>query len=210
MASPNLIWEALASANVRVVPKSRLSELAKRIDIKPDSAIRTLSNNRRIMPLFKGYYYLRTPDEILLHKEASPLDLFSLGAGAKDIGAWYFGFHTALRLNGMTHEHRTDEHVVSDSFYRPNGVPIAGRRFVVLKWRPEMARFGLVKRKGYFWSNPEKTVLDFAHADCSAEAKGRPKSNVWREHLASVDHAKLRGYLKHYPRATRALVEAAL
>ena len=73
-----------------------------------------------------------------------------------------------------------------------------------------MARFGLVRRKGYVWSDPEKTVLDFAHADSSAEAKGRPKSNVWREHLASVNGAKLRDYLRHYPPATRTLVKAAL
>ena len=210
MAESRLIWETLATSGADVVPKARIAEMARRIDLNPDATIRTLSENRRLLPLFKGYYYLCKPDEILLHKGLNPLELFARGAKAKGIGTWYYGLHTALRLNAMTHEYRTDENVISDSFHRPNGIPIAGRRFTIHKWRPEMARFGVVRKGDFFVSDPEKTVLDFAYLDHYAVAKGRAPIGTWREHLGNVDHAKLRDYLRNYPEGVRAMVEAAI
>ncbi len=210
MAESRLVWETLATGGVDVVPKARIAELARRIDLNPDATIRTLSENRRLLPLFKGFYYLCKPEEILLHKGFNPLNLFARGAKAKDIGTWYFGLHTALRLHGMGHEYRLDEHVISDAFYRPNGVPIAGRRFIIHKWRAEMGRFGVVRKGEYFVSDPEKTVLDFAYLDYYAMAKGRAPSGTWREHLESVRVDTLRSYLPNYPEAVRGMVEAAL
>ena len=209
MTDSGLIWEALSRERERVVTRRRIVELANRIDLNAESAIRTLSNTNRIMPLFKGFYYLRDPSEILLNAPTSPLDLFALGAKAKGIGTWYYGLDTALRLNGMTHEHRNDELVVSDNLYRPHGITMAGRRFVVLKWRPSLTRFG-VKRKGnYSWSDPEKTVLDFAYHDHYSLSKGRAATGIWREHLHTINRPRLRAYLAHYPAAVADMIEGA-
>ncbi len=210
MTESSLIWETLASRGEVVVPRTSISELTRRINLNADSTIRTLSKNRRLLPLFKGFYYCMNPNEILRHKEVSALDVFALGAKAKGIGSWYYGLHTALRLHGMSHEYRTSEDVISDSFYRPNGVAMAGRRFTILKWRPGMAKFGVRKRNDYLVSDPEKTVLDFAYLDHYAMAKGRAPSGTWREHVNAVDPGRLKNYLSHYPVNVRLMVEGAL
>src|SRR6266540_5552761 len=88
-----------------------------------------------------------------------------MAADRKGIGTWYYGLYSALRLNGMTHEERREEAVISDSFYRIHGVPIAGKRFVVYKWRPELVTFGLLSFVFYEYTTTEKTVLDFAYWD---------------------------------------------
>lgn len=209
MTEARLIWETLSRERERVVPKRRIAELANRIDLNAASAIRTLSKTDRIVPLFKGFYYLREPNEILLHATTSPLDLFARGAKAKGIGSWYYGLDTALRLNGMTHEYRNDELVISDAFYRPNGITMAGRRFVILKWRPSLTRFGMKRKGNYFWSDPEKTVLDLAFHDYYSVSKGRPATGVWKEHLENVNHAVLESYLVNYPARVRAMIEGA-
>lgn len=210
MPSSNLVWEALASSKERVVSANRIRGLAARASLDGETAIRVLTRNGRLLPAFKGYYYAKTPDEILLHRVIGSLDLFAMAAHAKRIGSWYYGLHTALRLNGMTHEHRSEEFVVSDGFYRPKGVPIMGRRFTIHKWRPELARFGLRKKGNYFWSDPEKTILDFAYLDYFAALKGRPMEGTWREHVERADKTRLREYMAHYPEPVRALVEGEL
>lgn len=209
MDDASLVWEALSRKKDRVVPKQRIVELAHRIDLNPESTIRTLTRNDRITPTFKGHYYVKSPEEIL-HHASDPLEVFAHAAKAKGIGSWYFGLYSALRLNGMTHEHRVDEHVIATELYRPRGVEMAGRRFVALKWKPEMTRFGLTRRGPYRFSDPEKTVLDFAYWDHYRKAKGHSATQEWREHLHAVDHARLESYLPNYPASVRRIVEAEL
>lgn len=207
MDEATLIWEALSRKKDRVVPRRRIVELARRIDLNPESTIRTLTRNDRIMPTFKGHYYVKSPEEIL-HHASVPLDVFAHAAKAKGIGSWYYGLYSALRLNGMTHEHRRDEHVIATGLYRPKGVVMADRRFLVLKWKPEMTRFGLERRGPYRFSDPEKTVLDFAYWDHFRKAKGHGATNEWREHLHKVDRGRLESYLPKYPAGVRDAVEA--
>jgi len=207
MDSFNLVWSALSSKG-RVTDAKSIRSLAARAELNPDHTIRALRRENRIEPLFKGYYLVKKPDEVLLHRSPSVLDLFAFGAEAKGIGTWYFALDTALRLNGMSHEHSHVEHVVSDAFHRPTGVPIGGRRFVIHKWRPELARFGLRKHGRYFFSDPEKTVLDLAYADDAAMKHGKAPRFVWKEHVGKVDAGRLEAYAVHYPVSVRELVEA--
>lgn len=209
MTDSGLIWENLSRKVERVVPRLRIIELARRLDLNPTSAIRTLVRGERILPVFKGYYYVMRPDEIL-HHETAPLIVFAHAAKAKGIGSWYYGLYTALRLNGMSHEYRTDEHVVSTALYRPGGVKMAGRRFVVLKWRSDLTGYGHIDKGPYRYSDPEKTVLDFAYWDHYRRSKGHAATNIWLDHVDSIDRARLEAYLPHYPASVRTTVEASL
>jgi hypothetical protein len=161
--------------------------------------------------LFKGYYYVRTPEELRLRNPRyNPLELFALAATRKGIGSWYYGLDTALRLNGMTHEDRRVETVVSDSFYRIHGVLVGASRFVIHKWRHELVTFGLVDKGVYRHSDPEKTVLDLLYWDYWRAAKGKPETRAWVDYLANVRTSKLRMYLRHYPEAVARSVEGFL
>ena len=208
MESATTIWEALARNRREIVTSEEVAALASRLGRRPEHAIRHLRRAGCLLPLFKGYYYVRTAEELRLRNPRyNPLELFALAADRKGIGTWYYGLHTALRLNGMTHEDRRTETVISDSFYRIHGVSIAGRRFIIHKWRPGLATFGLVAKGPYRHSDPEKTVLDFAYWDHCRARKGKPMTRTWMEYMPSVRSEKIRRYLRHYPEEVGRAVE---
>ncbi|MHB8351371.1 MAG: type IV toxin-antitoxin system AbiEi family antitoxin domain-containing protein [Thermoplasmata archaeon] len=195
----------------KVLTSGDLAEMARRIGARPAHALRHLRREGYLVPLFRGFYYVRTPEEVLLRTERyDPLELFTLAARAKGIGEWYFGLTTALRLNGIAHEDRREETVVSRVFYRIHGVPIGSRRFVIHKWDKKLFGFGLERRRSYFVSDPEKTVLDLAYHDFWRAKKRHPAMRAWTEHLASVNSRKVRRYLVHYPEEIRRTVEGRL
>jgi hypothetical protein len=209
--SSTSLWEVPVREGREVLTSKVLSAMARRIGASPAHAVRHLRREGYLLPLFRGFYYLRSPEEMRLHRERhDPLALFALAARAKGIGEWYFGLHTALRLNGLTHEDRREETVVSRRFYRIGGVPIGSRRFVIHKWGPALFGFGLERQGTYRVSDPEKTVLDLAYLDHWAARKGHPEARVWMEHLSSVRAAKVRRYLRHYPEPMRRRVEENL
>lgn len=211
MESSATIWEVLSRGKREVVTSRDLAELARRLDRKPEHVTRHLRREGYVLPLFKGYYYVRSPDEIRLGDERrNPLELFALAADAKGIGSWYFGLHTALRLNGMTHEDRREEAVISDRFYRIRGVRVGARRFVVRKWAPGLLTFGLVDKAPYRYSDPAKTVLDLAYLDHWNRKKARAETSAWSEHVHGVNASMLRRYLAHYPGEVKAAVEEVL
>jgi hypothetical protein len=209
--SSTSLWEVPFREGRGVLTSEALSAMARRIGATPEHALRHLRREGYLLPLFRGYYYLRSPDEMRLRRERhDPLALFALAARAKGIGPWYFGLQTALRLNGLTHEDRREETVVSRHFYRIGGVPIGSRRFVIHKWGPELFGFGLERLGSYRVSDPEKTVLDLAYLDYWASRKGHPEAREWREHLSSVNGGKVRRYLTHYPGPLRKRMEEEL
>ena len=211
MESTAVIWETLVRSRRETVTGEEVAALARRLGRRPDHALRHLRRAGYLLPLFRGHYYIRGPEELRLgNPRLNPLELFAIAADRKGIGTWYYGLHTALRLNGMTHEERRDEAVISDSFYRIHGVSIGHKRFVIRKWRAEMLTFGLIGRGPYRYSDPEKTVLDFAYWDYWRGSKGKPETRAWREHASRMDERKVRRYLRHYPRTVASLVEAVV
>lgn len=211
MESTAAIWETLVRSRREIVTSDEVGALARRLGRRPEHALRHLRRTGYLLPLFRGYYYVRAPEELRLgDTRHNHLELFAMAAERKGIGVWYYGLHTALRLNGMTHEERRDETVISDSFYRIRGVPIGSKRFVVYKWRPELTGFGLIDGGTYRHSDPEKTVLDFAYWDTWRESKDKPATRIWAEHAPNVDKGKMRRYLRHYPRRVVQLIEAVL
>ena len=204
MATAILIWEALLRDEREVATSADIAAVARRIEADPRDVIRSLRRSGRLVPLFKGFYYVRGPEELALTSTRhNHLELFAMAARAKGIGNWYFGLDSALRLNRMTHEDRRWEDVISDSLYRPAGVAVGGKRFVVSKWSPRLVRFGVVRLGPLPYSDPEKTVLDLAYLDHLRTLRGRGASGAWREHAEHVSARKLARYAKAYPLAVR-------
>lgn len=200
MTSSAVAWESFARADKTVVTSDEIHEAAKRLGKDPQNTVRHLRREGYLVPLFKGYYYVRSPEELKLgDPRYNPLEFFALAANAKGIGTWYFGLHTALSLNGMTHEDRREETVISDDLYRINGVKIGTKRFVVRKWTSDLTRFGITERGLIRYSDPAKTVLDFAYLDHWNKRKGRAPTRAWVDHLAKVDSETLDSYLDRYP-----------
>lgn len=59
---------------------------------------------------------MKSPEELKLRRtKYNHLELVRKGMELKKVKNWYFGPHTALKMNNMTHEHFTIEDLVSDS-----------------------------------------------------------------------------------------------
>jgi len=74
MESSAVIWEVLARAKREIVTSHDLAELARRLDRKPEHVTRHLRRESYLLPLFKGYYYVRSPEEIRLGEERRETD----------------------------------------------------------------------------------------------------------------------------------------
>lgn len=211
MASSAVVWESFTRADETVVTSDEVHRAAERLGKDPENTVRHLRREGYLSPLFKGYYYVRSPEEVQLgDPRYNPLELFALAANAKGIGTWYFGLHTALSLNGMTHEDRREETVISDGLYRIDGVKVGTKRFVIRKWKSELTGFGLTERGLVRYSDPAKTVLDFAYLDHWNKRKGHAPTRPWVDHLDAVDSETLATYLDRYPDPVRTAVEEHL
>jgi len=201
MKTSTLMWESLVRNHKEVVAMAELEDLARRLDKNPRNAIDHLVRTGHLTPLFRGSYYVKSPTEIRLGTPRyNHLELFATAAETKGLGRWYFGLHTALRLNGLTHEYRREETVISERLYRIEGVNIGGRRFVIHKWHPRIIGFGVVREGSLPVSDREKTVLDLAYHDYWSKRRGHAPTGEWRTHLDRLDPEKLHRYVKRYPR----------
>lgn len=199
-----VLWETLVRKDRDYVTTPELESLARKVGKEPRNAIDHLVRAKRLEPLFKGAYYVRKPDEILLNvRKRNALELFALATRARGIGRWYFGLHTALRLHGMTHEHRTDEAVISEELYRIRGIEIGGVKFVVHKWANYLFGFGITRINGLPVSDPARTVLDLAYMDYWNKRHGHTPTGEWREYLPRVEAEAFRKYVARAPNPLR-------
>ena len=152
--------------------------------------------------IFRGIFYVKSFDELKLGRNKyNHLELVSKGMELKRIRNWYFGLHTALKLNNMTHETFAIEDVISDKLFRANPFTIAGYNFKFSRLSPSLFDFGIRKgENGVRYSDPEKTVLDFIYV---WRYNGIPEEKIvadvadWAK---GASKAKLRVYAKKYPK----------
>ena len=201
MKSSALIWESLARRDREVVKTAELRSLALRLGREPRNAVDHLVRSGYLVPLLKGVYHVSHPEELRLGvPRHSHLELFALAAEATDLGPWYFGLETALRLDGLSAEFRTEEAVINGRRLRERGVRLGGYRFVLHRWSPDLLSFG-VRREGRLRiSDPARTVLDLAYRDYWSARKGRAGVGEWKTLVGRVDRVALRGYLERFPR----------
>lgn len=200
MESSALVWESLVRKEVELARTEDLASLASRLGKHPRHTIDHLVRMERIIPLLKGTYYVRRPDEVSLGtRRRNHLELFALAATVRPVGTWYFALETALRYHGMTHEHWTHEVVISDRLHRPRGVDVAGTRFLVHKWLHSITNFGVEKKGLLRISDREKTVADLAYRDFWRARKGLAPTHDWRAYIGGVEPVRLNSYITRFP-----------
>jgi len=161
-----------------------------------------LVKRKYFVRVLRGIFYVKSLEEAKLGRPRyNHLELVARGLELKKVSNWYFGLHTALKLNNMTHETFAVEDVINDKLFRANPFTIAGYKFKFSKLSSALLDFGIKKgENGVRYSDPEKTVLDFIYiwryngipeekiaADVSGWARGASKE-------------KLRAYAKKYPK----------
>jgi predicted transcriptional regulator of viral defense system len=204
----SILVEKLWMENKEFVTVKELKEYCKMLKLKHESVIHYLLKRKHLVRIFKGIYYIKSLEEFELGKtKYNHLELVAKGLELKGVKNWYFGLHTALKHNNMTHEYFTIDEVISDSIFRANPVNIVGYKFKFIKLTPPLIKFG-IKSKGLLrYSDPEKTILDFVYLSLQ---EGMPSNRIsmdvgdWAK---DISENKLNKYVIKYPKTVAKTVE---
>jgi predicted transcriptional regulator of viral defense system len=156
--------------------------------------------------VLRGIYYVKSLEEAKLGRSRyNHLELVAKALVLKKVRNWYFGLHTALKLNNMTHETFAVEDVLSDKLFRANPFNIAGYKFKFSRLSTSLVGFGIKKTEnGLRYSDPEKTILDFIYL---WRYNGRPEEKIvadvgtWAD---DISKERLRAYAKKYSKTVTA------
>jgi predicted transcriptional regulator of viral defense system len=152
--------------------------------------------------ILRGIFYVKSLEEAKLGRSRyNHLELVAKGLELKKVSNWYFGLHTALKLNNMTHETFAVEDVINDKLFRANPFTIAGYKFKFSRLSRSLLDFGIKKgENGVRYSDPEKTILDFIYV---WRYNGIPEEKIagdvsgWAK---GASRGKLKAYAKKYPK----------
>jgi len=198
----DILLRKLRLENKEFVTSEELRADCKSLKLDYDIAIRHLVPRGYLVRILKGIFYVKSPEELeLARTKYNHLELVAKGLELKKVKNWYFGLHTALKLNNMTHEAFAVEDVINDKLFRANPFTIAGYKFKFSRLSPSLLDFGITKAEnGVRYSDPEKTILDFIYI---WRYNGIPKEKIaddassWAKNAAK---GKMKEYAKKYPK----------
>lgn len=191
----------------KVVKREELENVFKRFRKDTSSTINYMITYGYLVRILRGLYYVKSIEEFKRGKRIDTLKLISLGMEKLNI-EWYFGLHTALRLNGLTHEYSALTYVLSDSIYRPKDVNVNGDKVRFTKLKKELFGFGVVRRGELKYSDPEKTLLDIVYLYRYRSVPEKRIISILKEY-GRVSKSKLKKYLNHYPKSVESVVKNA-
>ena len=206
----SVLIEKLWLENKEFVSSKDLKKYCKVMNLDYDSVIHYLLKRKSLIRIFRGIFYVKSMEEFKLGKSKyNHLELVSKGLELKGIKNWYFGLHTALKHNNITHEHFAVEDVISDSLFRAKPVSIAGYKFNFVKISSSLLGFGIMHDHNTTlrYSDPEKTILDFIYL---SKHDGIPTDRIimdvsgWSR---TVSKNKLKKYSKNYPKTVSKVIE---
>ncbi|HVA82877.1 MAG TPA: hypothetical protein VNF06_01810 [Candidatus Aquilonibacter sp.] len=165
-------------------------------------SVRYLMGAGYLIRIFKGVFYLKGIEERKLGSSRyTHLELVAKGLEIKGVKEWYFGLHSALKFNNMTHEEFGIEEVMNSEILRNKPMKIAGHNFKVHKISKKLLGFGTVTENGLNYSDKEKTVLDFIYLwRYGGASKEKIASDIY-DWAKNLDRKKLEKYSKNYPKA---------
>jgi predicted transcriptional regulator of viral defense system len=183
----------------RVATRTEIQAACRRFGADPERTLNFMISYGYLIRILRGLYYVRTLEEFKLEKAPGVLRLLSLGLSRLRV-RWYFGLHTALALNGLTHEFPGVTFVLNDAIFRPKDIRVAGERVRFVKLKPRLFGFGITERDGIRFSDAEKTILDMVYL---SRYRGVPRAravSMASEHRRNLKREKLKAYLRFYPK----------
>lgn len=203
----SLIMKKLWVEKRKFVKSEELESLCKELKKDYKDVVRYLLARKYLIRIFRRIFYVKSIEEIELGKiNLSPLDLVANGLKLKGVKDWYFGLHTALRLNNLTHEYFSVDYVINDKIFRAREINIAGYKFKFIKIKPSLI-FGITERKDIKYSDVEKTILDFIYIE---RYRSVPEDKILldiSEFVPKANKNKISKYLDNYPKSVRKIVE---
>ncbi len=197
----SLLLRKLRLENREFVMSRELEAYCRNMKLHYPTVVRYFASRGYLVRILRGIFYVKSLEELKLGRNRyNHLQLVAKSLELKNVETWYFGLHSALKLNNMTHEHFGVEDVISESLFRAKPVNIAGYRFKFTKVSPSLLRFGILKENMIRFSDPEKTILDFIYL---WRQNGIPAEKIVAdvgEWAKDVSKVRLRKYAAAYPK----------
>ncbi|MHA1654822.1 MAG: type IV toxin-antitoxin system AbiEi family antitoxin domain-containing protein [Candidatus Thorarchaeota archaeon] len=207
MRKSDMVMRKLWLTGKKIVASDTLARLCQQVGAEYGNMIRYLLHRQYLVRIFRGIFYVKSPDEIRFRKiDTGHLELVARGLEAKGVENWYFGLSTALVLNGLTHEYFAVEYVLNDRIFRAREIKVAGHRFRFVKIKPSLF-FGIRERERLRYSDLEKTLLDFIYL---WRYRGVPEEKIIldiSELAGEASRSRLHDYAMRYPRTVRMTLE---
>lgn len=193
------------------ITSEELKEYCKRGNFDYNIVIKSLERSKYLTRIFRGIYYIKTPDEIILGKSKyNHLELVAKGLELKNIKNWYYGLYTALKFNNMTHETFVIDDVINDTIFRQGPMKINNHKFNFTKISEKLLNFGIKKEGKIKYSDPEKTILDFIYLGKQNGKSNRRIISDVMDWSQKISEKKFKKYLKNYPKTIREIGEEVL
>ena len=207
----SLLLKKMRIENREFVTSEDLMEYCRSMELEYNAVVRYFIKKGYLLRIFRGVFYVKPLEELKLGRSRySYLELVAKGLELKKVKNWYFGLHTALKLNNMTHEHFTIDEVVNDTIFRAKPMKIAGYSFKFIKLSPSLLNFGIIERNGIRHSDREKTVLDFIYI---WRYNGVPEDRIVidvSEWAKGISKSKLGDYANNYPTTVCEIAKRAI
>ena len=209
--STTLLLKKLRIENKEFVTADELRVYCRSMGVRYDAVIRYFMKKGYLLRIFKGIFYVRSLEELKFgRRRYNHLELVAKGLELKKVNNWYFGLHTALKLNNMTYEHFAIEEVVSDMVFRGKPMGIAGYSFRFIKMSPALLGFGIIEKNGIRYSDAEKTVLDFVYLWRYNGIPGEKIAEDVSDWARGKSREKLMRYARNYPATVRAILKGVV
>lgn len=204
----SIIWKKLVIQNKRFATSEDIKVLSNDLNKNYNDVVHHLQKYKYIYRIFKGIFYIKTPNEIKLGRLDLPLyKIISEALKIKGVKNWYFGLETALKLNNMTHEYFTIEYIISNQYRTTKTINILDRDFKFIKWQDAITNFGIINSQNKIkYSDKEKTILDMAYRK-SLKNLNYEAISIVEEYLESINKTKIKNYLEHYPKGLKTLLQ---
>jgi hypothetical protein len=203
----NPVLKKIHLHNKEFIKADEIKGYCEDFDLNYYNTIRNLTARGYLLRIFKGIFYVKSFDELKMGSmKYSHLELVSKGMELKGITNWYFGLHTALKLNNATHEHFTVDQVINDTLFRNKPINIAGYKFRFVKLKRSLFNFG-IKQNKYRYSDLEKTVLDLIYLWNYNSVPHEKIVIDIEEYIEGISKNKIKNYSKHYPNTVKRVLE---
>lgn len=192
----------------KVVEREEIKEACRKFKANAEKTTNFMISYGYLVRILRGLYYVKTIEEFKLNKCLNTLKLISLGMEKLKI-KWYFGLHTALRLNGVTHEYSSVIYVISNKIYRPKAININGEVIRFIKLTEKLFGFGIIEKNGIKFSDLEKTLLDIIYISRYRSLPEERILSMIEEYRKKIREKKIAEYLKFYPKSVAEVIENA-
>lgn len=162
MSYPLLIRKLHLEKN-KIIEADLLREYCKILDLNYNKTITYLINNKYLVRILRGIFYIKSVDERKYDKcDIYYLDAIKEALRLKGVTNWYFGLESAIKRNNLTHEFFVVDYIINDTIFRAKTITVMGNKIKFVKVKPELCTFG-VKKEKFPYSDVEKTLLDFIY-----------------------------------------------